>query len=163
MAFWFIFICRMSEMLFDGVCHMSVAVSLNHVCTQLRCNPNSHVIFWARRRKEDAKKNETWWWVGWENEQREASLPIGLFTPCESKCSFMCMHMWSRSYVWEEGVLPAVFFPEPLPVAQHTHTQNSQCRRQRVRPTQQRRRLSGASVSLPPPSSVCFHPLWMLP
>lgn len=48
----------MSEMPFNSVGHMSGAVKLNHVCTQLRFKPNSHVIFWARRRIEDAKKKK---------------------------------------------------------------------------------------------------------
>lgn len=50
-----IFICQMFEMLLDFVCHMS-RTARRIVCTQLRCNPKSHVIFWAWRRREDAKK-----------------------------------------------------------------------------------------------------------
>ncbi len=118
-------------------------------------------------------RSETWWRVGvWERVGKKKPSK-GSFCPvcvcvyvCE--CIFMCTHMWSRVHLCVGRRNPSSRFlswaSSCVPPAH-----NSQSRRRRVWPrhvpTHQRRRRRGASVSLPPslslslspPSSVCFH------
>lgn len=81
----------------------------------------------------------------------------GSFLPCVNVCVHTCDH--ECIYVWEEGILPAVFFPEPLP-APPSRAHNPQSRRRRVRPqrdpTHQRRQRRADSVSLS--SELCLFP-----
>lgn len=125
--------------------------------------PQSHVIFWAWRRKEDAKN----WNVMTSGCVRvsgeKGSLPKAPFCcvcVCVCECTFMCTHMWSRVHLCVGRRNPSSRFlswaSSCVPPAH-----NSQSRRRRVwprqDPTHQRRLRRGASVSLPPQSSVCFN------
>lgn len=146
---------------------------LYSMCTQLRCNPKamSHCGLeeWRRR-----PRTEMWWRVGSESEWGKGSLPKDPFAPCVWEHIFMCMHMWSTMHMCGKkeslqqfSFLSLFLYPPPPPSTRtkhtHTHTKSSQCRRQRVwprqNPTQQRRRLREASVSLVPPNSTT---LWIL-
>ncbi len=69
---------------------------------------------------QEVKRDDEW---VCESEWGKRSLPKAPFALCV--CVSMCVSVFScvRTcdqeciYVWEEGILPAVFFPEPLPVS----------------------------------------------
>lgn len=156
-----IFIRQMFEMLLGFVCHMSCTARLI-VCMQLRCNPKamSYSGLGGERRMP---RTETWWRVGvceWVGKKEAFQrLPFAVYV-CVCECTFMCTHMWSRVHLCVGRRNPSSRFlswaSSCVPPAH-----NSQSRRRRVwprqDPTHQRRLRRGASVSLPPQSSVCFN------
>lgn len=153
-----IVICQMFEMLLDFVYHMSCVLRCwLCVCSWDATPKPCHILGLGENEGcQELKRDDEW---VCESEWGEKEAFQRLFFCCV--CVFSCVRTCDQEciYVWEEGILPAVFFPEPLPVSPPHN--NSQSRRRRVwprrDPTHQRRRRRGASVSLSPPSSVCFH------
>lgn len=67
------------------------------------------------------KRDDEWVCVSEWGERKPSKASFLLWCVCVSICvsvlSCVCTCDQECIYVWEEGILPAVFFPEPLPVS----------------------------------------------